>query len=158
MRTLKIGEKEYTLEFTFAAAEHKNLVQNMFNILTGAYIVKNGSDLKNASNEQSATIAMIDGVSDMLSDLPKIVKIAFYAGLLEHHNVSEAESYELLKKYMIENKMSFKKLFEDIRKYMEEDGFFDLSGLTETIETMNEPEKKQIKKPQDHKKKSTSTK
>lgn len=155
MRTINIGEKEYTLEFTFEAAEHKQLVQVMFNVMTGAYIAKNGSNIE---NEQSATVAMINSVSDMISDMPKIVKIAFYAGLLEHHRVSEEESYSLLKQYMTENNYSFKKMFENVKEYMEEDGFFDKTGLTETLAEMSETTKKTAKKPQDHKKKSTSTK
>lgn len=159
MRVIKIGEKEYKLEYTFMAAEYKNIVQAMFNILTGAYVIKQGT---NADNEQSATVAMLEGVSDMVSDIPKIVKMAFYAGLLEHHNLTEEETYALLKQYMIENKLSFKKVFDDIKKYMEEDGFFELSGLEEMMEEMNqtadEVQKKTPKKPQDHQKKQTSTK
>ena len=54
---------------------------------------------------------------------------------------------------MKENKISFRKLFEDIKTCMEDDGFFDLSGLTEMLSEMNPTEKKkQVKKPQDHKK------
>lgn len=155
MRTIKIKDKEYTLEFTFEAAEHKNLVQSMFNLLTGAYIAKQGVEVK---NEESATLAMINSVSDMISDMPKIVKTAFYAGLLEHHKVSEEESFSLLKQYMTENKISYKKMLDNIKTYMEEDGFFDITGLTETVQEMTQNVKKVVKKPQDHKKKSTSTK
>ena len=66
---------------------------------------------------------------------------------------------------MKENNFSYKRLFDDIKKCMEEDGFFDLSGLTEMMQEMNENLKKnleavtkQTKIPQDHKKKQTSTK
>lgn len=158
MRTIKIGEKEYTLEFTFRAAEHQNLVQSMFNVLSGAYIVKNGTG---SADEKDATIALLNGVSEMVADVSRIVKIAFYAGLMEHHQVTEDEAYDLMKQYMTENKISFKKLFDDIKTYMEEDGFFDLSGLTEAIQEMNQTADnlaKPPKKPQDHKTKSTSTK
>ena len=60
---------------------------------------------------------------------------------------------------MKENKISFRKLFEDIKKCMEDDGFFDLSGLTEMMAEMNQSVKAQAKKktPQDHKKKTTGT-
>ena len=52
MKTIKIDDKEFVLEFTFEAAEHKSLVQRMFNMMTGAYIVKDAEDLENptASN------------------------------------------------------------------------------------------------------------
>lgn len=152
MNTIKIGEKEYVLEFTFEAVEHKNLVQSMFNIMSGAYIVK---------TEENGVTAMIDGVSAMVADIPHICKIAFYAGLLEHNPVSEEEAKTLMKEYMKENKLSYSKLFEDLKGYMEDDGFFDLSGLNDMLQTMQESAeqtKKQPKTPQDHKKKSTSTK
>ncbi|MFQ9515336.1 MAG: hypothetical protein ACLRZ9_05870 [Eubacterium sp.] len=157
MRIIKIGEKEYKLEFTFAAAEYKSIVQSMFNVMSGAYIVKNG----NVDDDNSAMKAMFDGAGEMVAEIPHIAKDAFYAGLLEHNTITKEQSNELLKQYMVENKMSFRKVFEDIKKYMEEDGFFDLSGLNEIIKEMNqttEEETKTVKTPQDHKKKSTSTK
>lgn len=156
MRTIKIGEEEYTLEFTFAAAEHKGLVQSMFNVLSGAYIIKNDD-----MTEEGKVKAMVDGMGDMVADVPHIVKTAFYAGLLENYTLTEEEAYKALKQYMIENKLSYRAVFEDIKKYMEEDGFFDLSGLNEVINEMNqsmEEEAKPAKVPQDHKKKQTSTK
>ena len=100
--------------------------------------------------------------ADLVSDMPFICKDAFYAGLLEHHNVSVSESKELMKQYMKENGLSFKGLYEQIKETMEDDGFFDLTGLTEMVAEMNNSEeteeKKKPKKPQDHKPKSTSTK
>lgn len=128
----------------------------MFNVLSGAYIIKNDD-----MSETGKVKAMIDGMGEMVADIAHIVKTAFYAGLLEHYELSEEDSYVLLRKYMIENKFSYRKVFEDIKEYMEEDGFFDLSGLTEVINEMNQSMKEEVKpakKPQDHKKKQTSTK
>lgn len=160
MKTIKANGKDYTLEYSFKAAEHNETVQKMFNVLAGVYLVKqiNRPD----ANEISVADAMIEGTGQMVADIPHIVKTAFYSGLLENHGVSEEEAYEIMKTYMKENKISFKKLFDDIKDCMEEDGFFDLSGLTEMVEEMNasveENAKKLPKVPQDHKKKSTSTK
>lgn len=160
MKTIKANGKEYTLEYSFKAAEHNETVQKMFNVLAGVYLVKqiNRPD----ANEISVADAMIEGTGQMVADIPHIVKTAFYSGLLENHGVSEEEAYDIMKTYMKENKISFKKLFDDIKECMEEDGFFDLSGLTEMVEEMNasveENAKKIPKTPQDHKKKSTSTK
>lgn len=155
MRNIKIGEEEYKLEFTFAAAEHKGLVQSMFNVLSGAYIIKNDD-----MTEEGKVKAMVEGMGDMVADIPHIVKTAFYAGLLENYTLTESEAYKALKQYMIENKLSYRAVFEDIKKYMEEDGFFELSGLNEVIQEMNQSveETKPAKTPQDHKKKQTSTK
>lgn len=157
MKTIRIGEKEYTLEFTFEAAEHKNLVQMMFNVLSGAYIVRNGK------SDEMIVSAMINGVSEMVADIPHICKTAFHAGLQENSSVSEEESKALMKQYMKENKLSFNGLYEFLKGCMEEDGFFDLSGITEMVDQMNQSmqeqvQEKAVKAPQDHKKKSTSAK
>lgn len=139
MTTIKIGEKEYQIEFTFEAAECKGLVQSMFNVLSGSYVVKN--TISNSSNEEdnkaTAVAAMVDGVSEMVADIPRICRIAFFAGMLENNPVSEDEAKELMKQYMKENRMSFYQLFEDLKEYMEEDGFFDLSGIAEMIQKMD---------------------
>lgn len=163
MRTINIGETEYTLEYTFAAAEHNQTVQKMFDLMSGAYIFKQAEN-PSKMTEAESTKAMINGTGAMVADMPHVVKTAFYSGLLEHHeDIDEKESYKLLKQYMRENKFSFVKVFNDIKECMEEDGFFDLSGLTEMLEEMNKGieedlKQKQPKKPTDHKKKQTSIK
>lgn len=160
MKVLNIGGKEYKMEFTFEAAECKQLVQKMFNLLSGAYIFKHAKE-----NEKNASMAMIDGTAEMVSEIPHICKIAFYAGLLENTKengiITEESAIDLMRFYMKETKTSYSKLHEMIKECMEEDGFFDLSGLTDMIQKLNESaeEQKQLPmEPQDHKKKSTSTK
>lgn len=155
MKTIKIGEKEYKLEFTFEAAQCKDVVQSMFSIMSGAYFIRNGMQKKTVAT------AMIDGTTEMVADVPAIARNAFYAGLLEHNPVSEEYAKQLMKQYMKENKLSFTGLYEEIKQCMEDDGFFDLSGITEMVQQMNQSTEEQIrtmKQPQDHKKKSTSTK
>lgn len=157
MLEIKVNDKEYKLEYTFRAAEDKDTIQNMFNVLSGAYLIK---QVNNAKTENDVAMAMINGTSEMVADIPSIVKNAFYSGLLENHNVTEEEAYDIMKAYMKENKINFRKLFDDIKACMEDDGFFELSGLMAMLETMNQTEekKKTPKTPQDHKKKSTGTK
>ena len=138
MRTIKINENEYVLEYSFKAVEHKETVQKMFNVMSGAYLVKDADPEVAEANKVSALAAMINGVSEMVADVPHIVKTAFYAGLLENHGLSEEEAYQLMKQYMKENKYSFNKLFEDIKECMEDDGFFDLSGLNDMMEKMSQ--------------------
>lgn len=165
MKILNINGTEYTLEYSFMAAEHKQTVQKMFEVVSGAYLIKrvNLADEDEKASKEDIADAMIGGTGEMVSEIPHIVKTAFYSGLLENHEISEEEAYALMKQYMKENKISFKKLFDDIKECMEEDGFFDLSGLTEMLEEMDQSVETQTKKratktPQDHKKKSTGTK
>lgn len=155
MKTIEINGKEYTLEFTFEAAEHKDLVQSMFNIMSGAYIIRNGA------KKEGVAVSLFDGMAEMVADIPGICRKAFYAGLLEHNAVGEEEAKSLMKQYMKENKLSFATLYSELRAEMEEDGFFDLSGITEMIQEMNRKTEKaaqSVKQPQDHKTKQTSTK
>ena len=162
MKTIQIGNEQYTLEFGFEAAENKAVVQRMFNALSMSYIGKR-LDLEGGNSKVEIAAAMIDGTADLVSDMPHICKDAFYAGLLEHHkNITVEKSKDLMKQYMKEKKMSFKGLYEEIKETMEDDGFFDLTGLTEMVAEMNKQDEEEVKKvpktPQDHKKKSTSTK
>lgn len=158
MKVIKIEDKEYKIEFTFEAAECKDHVQNMFNVMSGAYLVRRteAGDIDDAG----ALKAMVDGSAEMVADIPKICRVAFYAGMLENNPVSEDEAKGIMKKYMKENKLSFYRLFNDLRKWMEDDGFFELSGLTEMIQQMNGAAEKQAEKAQGTTatKKSTSTK
>ena len=143
MKTIKIGDKEYTLEFTFEAAECKGLMKSMFNILSGAYILRNAGgavagDLSKEEENATAFRCMVDGSSEMVADIPHICRVGFYAGLLENNEVSEDEAKELMKQYMKENKISFHGMYELLKQCMEDDGFFVLSGLTEMIQKMGE--------------------
>ena len=170
MLEITIKDKQYKLEYTFEAVRHKTLLKMMFDIMSGAYTTKKILAVQN-ENEVNAVVAMLDGTSDMVADIPEITEIAFYAGLLENNPVDKAEAKSLMKQYMIDNKLSFNALYTDIKKCMENDGFFDLSGIKEMIAQMEEMQKKaeeaekeaqeeQNKKvvPMDHKKKSTSKK
>lgn len=160
MKTITVDNKDYVLKYAFEAAEHKETVQNMFNVLSGAYLVRHGKT-SGEDIEASSANAMIDGVSEMVSEIPHICITAFYAGLLEENPLSKEDAKAVMRAYMTENKISYRKLFEEIKQCMEDDGFFDLSGLTEMLTEMNksieEQTKKLPKQPQDHKK-SASTK
>jgi hypothetical protein len=67
-------------------------------------------------------------------------------------HVKFSGSSELLiyrKRYLIYNQHN--KLFEEIKICMEDDGFFDLSGLTEMMQAMDKAVEEHMKKiPQDH--------
>ena len=154
MKAITVNGNEYKLEFSFEAVEHKELVKKMFDIVSGAIFVKSAKDLSKPTSED-----MIDGSGNMIAELPHICVTAFYAGLLENNPVSQEEAKTLMKAYMKENKLSFKMLYEELRQCMEDDGFFDLSGLREMSESMNEEMEEKINKiPQDHRKKQTGTK
>lgn len=140
MKTLKIGDKEYVLEFSFEAACHKQLINKMFRMMSGSYLGRSG--LTGADDETKAerASALIDGVADMYSDIPDTVITAFYAGLLENNAVlNEKEASKLLKQYFKENpddeSATFPGMFELIKECMQDDGFFKRTGLDKMIES-----------------------
>lgn len=160
MLEITIKDKQYKLEYIFEAVRHKQLLKMMFDIMSGAYTTKRILSVQNES-DANAVVAMLDGASDMVADIPEITEIAFYAGLLENNPVTQAEAKSLMKQYMIDNKLSFNGLYTQIKQCMEDDGFFDLSGINEMLEQMNKAMEEGNKKivPMDHqKKKSTSKK
>ena len=138
MKSFVINDKEYKLEYSFEASICNEFLESMFKVITGAYMVVPG-----VKDKAEATI---QGTASMVADIPRICKIAFYAGLLENNPVSEEEAYELMKQYMIENEISFSKLFEDMKECMEQDNFWKLSGLEDIIVKLSENGKKGKKK------------
>jgi len=111
--------------------------------------------------------AIMDGTSDMVSDIPKVAMVALYAGLLENNPVeSEQAAKALFKQFVKENpeddRASFWGMYDFLRDCMEEDGFFKLTGMDKVIDKLNEAAEDQKSKsgktPQDRKRKSTSTK
>lgn len=149
MKTITVNDVAYRLEFGFDAAEHKNLVQDMFRIASGAYFVESGLN----DDGTPTAYGIISGTASMVADVPRIAKTAFYAGLLENNAMSETDAYALLKEYMKENKLTFYDVYTEMKECMESDGFFDLSGIT----AMLNADKKEPKKTASRKT-STSTK
>ena len=107
MKKISINEKQYVLEYSFKAVEQQDVLLEMTDILFDRH--------------------MLSDVSTVMSNIPHVVKLAFYVGLMENHEVSEVESYELMKQYLKENKCSFNQLFELLTQCMEDDGFFQSS-------------------------------
>lgn len=165
MKILTIGGKEYKVEFSFEAAEYKDCVDRVFKVVSGSYIMKNGPSEE--GEKISIAAAVMNGTSDMVSDIPKVAIVALYAGLLENNPVeSEQAAKTLFKQFVKENpddeRASFWGMYNFLRDCMEEDGFFKLTGMDKVIGKLNEAAEDQKSKsgktPQDHKRKSTSTK
>lgn len=161
MKTITVDGKEYKLEFDFAAAEVGELVQKMFEMKSGLYIARSAQAGNNVG------VAILDGTGEMLATIPKICILAIYAGCLENNPVSMDEAKTLLKKYMKQEKKSFKDVYNEIiHPCMEDDGFFMTSGIDKAVDSMNQAmeqeenaEQEQAPKvaPQDHKKSSKAS-
>lgn len=160
MMIINAEGKEYKIEFSFGAAECESIVQRMFAFVSGSYLL--------AETDKNAVQGMFDGLTNMISDIPKTCITAVYAGCLDNNPVTMDEAKNLTRAYITEKRKTnkgygYKDLFEEIKKAMEDDDFFGLSGITamieemnKNIEEMNNPKPTVV--PQDHKKKQTSTK
>lgn len=147
---LVIGGKSFELKYDFESTEYKDFVDRMFKVVTMAYVASEKDD------DTSQTLALINGSAKMMADLPETCRMAFYAGMLaKHGNLTESETYELLKIYMRENKLSWFTMFGILKQAMEDDGFFDLTGMTEFLENATETKQSKVV-PMDHQKKKSS--
>jgi hypothetical protein len=152
MKTIKIGNEDYILEFGFEAAMEQEVVQMMFDILVNADI------LKSAAESDSEAAGVLNGMSKMASSIPMIATKAFYAGLIAHNKgISREESKDLLFKYMEQEKASFRKIYVMLTECMEDDGFFDKSGLTEMVEELASSMNEALNTETEEKKKPTKT-
>ena len=153
--------KEYTLEYTFEAAENQKCVDAMTDIFGGAMMTK--------IDETKSEALQIRDFLMTISDLPRMAMDMFYAGLLENHGedgdgtiTSRLDAKRLYKQFCKENPddamaTSYYGLITVISNQMEEDGFFKRTGLADILESMGNAVQ-EVKKPTDHKKKQPTKK
>lgn len=144
MKTLKIGNKEYTIEFSIEASLYKDCTEKVTNLMTGVAVAENKADIK----------ALIS----TMTDVPQTTLHMLHAGLLEHQeDWTMADTKALIKQYFLERKGqedgNYYSLMELLLEDMGNDGFFELIGLDKMFQT--EEKKKAPKTPQDHKKKTS---
>ena len=134
---LKVNDKEYTVTYGFRAMYESEFIKEMFNTVG-----------KINSNDE-------DKEFEMLAVLAPRTTNMLLVGLQEEH-ADEFKTFEdvytLLKQYFKENEnntdITMLGLYTKLMNVMEEDGFLAQIGLVE---------KKEVKTPQDHKKKATTT-
>lgn len=155
MLELKIGEKDYKIEYTIEATLCDECVEKITDLMC-----------KSVAAEDTT---VIKAIVNSISSIPSTALSMFYAGLLEHHGengdntvTSKKKAKELLKQYMEENKDNdegnFYSLITILINEMAENDFFKLIGLEKMITNIqaNEEVKKPKKQPQDHKPKQTT--
>lgn len=160
-----VGEKEYTLEYTFEAAENQRCVDAMTDIFGGAMMTK--------IDETKSEALQIRDFLMTISDLPRMAMDMFYAGLLENHGedgdgtiTSRLDAKRLYKQFCKENPedamaTSYYGLVTAISIQMEEDCFFKRTGMEDILGNMNSvvgETKKPRKQPADRKKKQPTKK
>lgn len=143
MRTLTVGKEEYVIEFNIEASLYKDCTEKITKLMSDIALAQNKADIA----------ALISG----MADVPQTTLHMLHAGLLEHQeNWTMTDTKALIRQYLLERKGqedgSYYSLMELLLEEMGNDGFFALIGLDKMFRT----EKKEPKKPQDHKKKSST--
>lgn len=161
----KVEDKEYTLEYTFEAAENQKCVDAMTDIFGGAMMTK--------IDESKSEALQIRDFLMTISDLPRMAMDMFYAGLLENHGedgdgtiTSRLDAKRIYKKFCKENPddamaESYYGLITVISEQMEKDGFFKRTGLADILEKMGkaaQETEKEAKRPTDRKRKQPTKK
>lgn len=135
-----VDKKEYTLEYTFEAAENQKCVDAMTDIFGGAMMTK--------IDESKSESLQIRDFLMTISDLPRMAMDMFYAGLLEHHGedgdgtiIDRRDAKQLYKQFCRENPedamaASYYGLITVISNQMEEDGFFKRTGMADILKSM----------------------
>lgn len=136
-KVLKIGGKDYRLEYSFEASLYADCVESVSDILGSAFL----TDDKELSKKERIK-EMFSGIANV----PKSALTMFYAGLMEAHGTHEdgdgtvpdlSTAKKLLRQYITEHKEDDAGNFYGVLmicfEQMAEDGFFDLIGLESAI-------------------------
>ena len=149
MKKLTIENEEYTLEYTIGAAYNTEMVEKTILMQTGAYLM---------DDVNKGSLGLAYGSAKALSEIPKLCSLYFNAGLQEHHKLKAADSDRLMFMYMKENNLNFTALYKELQEVLNEDGFFEIIGLTEMLAEQNKEIEKSIKQAKAIKKKATQKK
>lgn len=152
MKVINIGGKDYTIEFTIEASLYSECTEKVMGLMLS---------IADAGEKDE-----LSAIAPSMSDIPQTTLTMFYAGLLEHHGeegdgtvLTKKDAKKLIKQYLDEHKEdetgNFYGLMELMIEIMTDDDFFNQIGLKQLFqETQTE---KEVKTPQDHKKKTTTT-
>ena len=141
MKTLKIGGKDYKIEYSIEASLYPACTETIMDTFINMGV-------GNGAAENNDPMTVIDTIKKTVSNIPTKALVLFHAGLLENHGLSENESKELLKEYLRESKKTFRDVLEELMGVVNEDNFFDLVGLNQIFpaeETENQPKKQKTK-------------
>ncbi|MCB7336327.1 hypothetical protein LI010_19930 [Enterocloster aldenensis] len=152
-KVMKIGGKDYKIEFAVEAALYDGCISATMELIGGIAIAASEKEIK--------------GIIAGMANIPQTALTLFYAGLMEHHGDSGdrtvlqiADAKQLIIQYFKEHPGdSFYDVMNLMMDQMGEDGFFERVGLEKMMEkyfpeAMVEKDTKAVATiPQDHKSK-----
>lgn len=172
MKILTIGGVDYTFEFSIEASLYNECTEKVTDLMVGigqAQQTTGENEVEKTDEERNKEAReKVRNMLSSMSNVPAVAMTMFYAGLLEHHGPagdgtvrSMKDAKTLVRQYLKEHddddKGNFYAIMNEMMACMEEDGFFELTGMTQMLKTgeeeTEEASKKIPKVPQDHKKK-----
>ena len=133
-KVLKIGEKEYHLEYTVEASLYADCVTAIAGIMV---------DIETAQEQED-----VKKILSSMANIPQTALTIFYAGLMEAHgthkngdgSVPDIQTAKaLIGQYIREHKNdetgNFYGILQMCVEQMQEDGFFEMMGLTALLQT-----------------------
>lgn len=153
-KIIKIGDKEYKLEYSIEASLYQDCVSQLMEFFAdsvGAAGV--GEMAKNFEPKEKAAIYMQALKSNLtnMGSIPSVATTVFYAGLMKYHGtgkygdrtvLSRVDATYLLEDYFEEHRDDDTGNFWDIlnicMNQMAEDGFFKLTGLEKMIKQIGD--------------------
>lgn len=138
MKTIKIGNKDFKIEFTIEASLYNECTEKVAGLL---YSISEAGDKEDIKRMISS-----------MSDIPQTTLTMFYAGLLEHHGedgdnsvLSKSDAKKLIKQYFKEHPDdetgNFYGVMEMLVEQMIDDGFFKQIGLEQVASQTKEQKK-----------------
>lgn len=144
-KVLKIGDKDYKLEYTIEAALYDDCTASLIEFFSktfgAAEIERISKDASDSEREMMAQAALKNGISG-ISNMPSLAITVLYAGLLEHHGTgrngdgtvrNKEDAKDIAREYFIDHAEdgtdTFYDLFQICIEQMGEDGFFKRIGL-----------------------------
>lgn len=126
MLKLTIGGKEYTFEFSIEASMYNECTESVTELFVNIMEAEDNKDIR----------TMLSSVAD----IPNVAMTMTYAGLLENHGPlgdgsvkCMDDAKKIVKQYVREHKEDgegdFFSLMNKMVSCMEDDGFFELTGL-----------------------------
>ena len=133
-KVLEIGEKEYHLEYTVEASLYADCVTSIAGFMV---------DIETAQEQED-----VKKILSSMANIPQTALTIFYAGLMEAHgthkngdgSVPDIQTAKaLIGQYIREHKNdetgNFYGILQMCVEQMQEDGFFEMMGLTALLQT-----------------------
>lgn len=148
MRRLTINGKEYTFKFSIEASlynECTTATMDMFLSFGEAQGEAQIDDTTDVTGAKKQVMSAMRKTFSSIANIPQTALTLFYAGLMESHGASGdntvrsmEDAKKVLADYLRESETNFYDVMNMMLECMGEDHFFELTGIAEILNRMNQ--------------------